>query len=173
MASLVSGIQILEQMGAYRVLFPFLFIFAITYAVLIKTKVFGENKNIAGVLSLSVAAIFILYSQAVDFLNLLIPFVTLFLIFLLLVILVVTSIGMKTDAISNALSRGGGVIILIFLIIITLAALSLVMNTGEEVPPEEDAMGGIVEVILSPTVLMIIVLFVIFSIAAYVITLDK
>lgn len=168
MASLVSGIQLLERFGAYRVLFPFLFIFAITYALLTKTKVLGENKNICGIISLSVAAIFIFYAQAVDFINLLIPFMTIFLVFLLLVVLVVTSIGMKSDSVASALSKGGGVIVLIFLIIISLVTLSLVLGENKYKPLE-----GVTSVLLSPTVLMIIILFIIFAVAAYVITLDN
>lgn len=45
----------LNQLGFFGFLLPWLFVFVVVYAVLLKTKVLGDNQRIMGVLSLVIA----------------------------------------------------------------------------------------------------------------------
>lgn len=185
MASLVSGIQFLDKFGAYRVLFPFLLIFAITYGVLSRTDLVGENKTVGLVISFVVAFVFVLSANAVQFINTLIPFFVAFMLIVLLILLVTAVTGVKLDALVGGVKKGGWVGIVIILVILTLVVSALVFpqfnpKTREAVdgggPNNEtggayETLGGTIDLFFTPTVLGLIVLFIIFAAAAYFMTL--
>ncbi|MEM2874305.1 MAG: hypothetical protein QW063_02590 [Candidatus Nanoarchaeia archaeon] len=88
-------IQLLQDFGFFRVVLPFLLIFAIIYAILIKTKVLGDpalggiGKTAPAIVALVVAFLVIVYSPVVDALALLLPntaFVLVLIVFLLMIL---------------------------------------------------------------------------------------
>ena len=169
MASLLGGIEFLENLGVYRVLFPFLLIFAITYGVISKTKFFGENQTVYIIVSAVVAFVFVLSAKAVEFINVLIPFVILFLVIILFIMIVTASTGVKVDAMVNSITKGGWIVILVMLVIIILTVNTIVFpDLGEE---SSNGFGGIITALISPTVIGLIVLFAVFAMAAYVVTI--
>ena len=47
MATLLDGVEILQNLGVYTTLLPFILIFAVAYGILDKTKILGKNKGVA------------------------------------------------------------------------------------------------------------------------------
>jgi len=51
----VALVNNLNSLGFFGFLLPFIFVFVVLYAILLKTKILGDNQRIIGVLSLVVA----------------------------------------------------------------------------------------------------------------------
>ena len=60
-------------LGYVMPIFSFLLIYAVIYAILVKTKILGENNTINSVVPLAVAIIFLLMPGAVSFVNFITP----------------------------------------------------------------------------------------------------
>lgn len=184
MASLVSGIEFLDKFGAYRVIFPFFLILAISYGILSKTKLFGENKGLCSLVSIVIAFFFVLSARAVTFISILIPFIIIFMIILFFIMFVTSSTGVSLEQISKGVSKGGWFIILLVLLIISFTVLNLtfpefnpetrdqINDTGDSTKAL-DVLGGITDMFFTPAVIGLIVLFMVFAIAAYVITMNN
>ena len=178
MASLITGIEFLENFGAYRVIFPFFLILAVTYGILSQTKIFGENKNLTAIISIVVAFIFVLSSKAVEFISTLIPFFITFAVLLFLFMMVTASTGVSIGDITKGVRKGGWLLIIIIMIIMSFVIMNLVFpeynpetRTNGEESETVDALGEIVDMFFTPTVMGLIALFAVFAIAAYVITI--
>lgn len=180
MASLVSGIEFLDKFGAYRVIFPFFLILAVTYGILSQTKIFGENKNLTIMISVVVAFVFVLSSKAVEFISTLIPFFIAFAVLLFLFMVVTASTGVSVESITKGVTKGGWLLILIIMIIMSFIVMNLVFpeynpETRTDAPESDtvDVLGQTIDMILTPTVMGLIILFAVFAVAAYVITIGK
>ena len=57
MVSLLMSVDFLKEFGVFSVIMPFIFILAITYGILTKTEVFGEDKVLNSVIAFVVAFI--------------------------------------------------------------------------------------------------------------------
>ena len=186
MATLVDAIGVLRDFGLYSTVLPFLLVTAALYALLLKYKIFGENKAINIIISSVVGLVFIGLSRAVAFVNLLIPVITVFLLLIILAVLIFTFMGVKTEDMSRAMSKAPVIIILFFVIIIlavfaqTFPEASIAIQapelaeqlnvTGEGQDPGALLFFQTVRIIFSPQILGVIVLFLVFGIAAYFMT---
>jgi len=193
MATLVDAIGALRQAGIYDTVLPFILVFAGLYALLLKYKPLGENKWINGIISFIIALVFLTAAKAIQFLNLLLPIITVLLILFILVILIFTFMGVKSESINETITKSPLVILMIFLIVVLVVLavalgpdVALVIQYPEVaeqlgitgVPENATAQeqGGIflffqaVRIITSPQIIGMIILFVIFGLAAYFIT---
>lgn len=59
MTGLPEIVSWLANFGIFTYYLPFFIVFAIFYAILVKTKIFGENKKVSGVISL-IAALYVM-----------------------------------------------------------------------------------------------------------------
>lgn len=87
-----TALRLLQDFGFFRVVLPFLLIFGITYAILIKTNVLGSTdnpvgKNIAGVIAAVAGFFFVVYTPVVDALAVLLPQASFLLVLALLVLM--------------------------------------------------------------------------------------
>ena len=57
--TLAEVVSWLTEYGIFTYYLPFLIVFAIFYAILVKTKIFGENKKVSGLISL-IAALYVM-----------------------------------------------------------------------------------------------------------------
>ncbi|MEM7819882.1 MAG: hypothetical protein QXD48_03580 [Candidatus Aenigmatarchaeota archaeon] len=108
----------LNQLGFFGFLLPWLFVFVVVYAILLKTKALGEDTKIMGVLSLVVSFFVIGYGgpAIADFFVNLFGLATLILAGILVVILFVAMAGgdvskIASSKISLAILVGIGIII--------------------------------------------------------------
>ncbi|MGB9675425.1 MAG: hypothetical protein ACPLYW_02435 [Candidatus Nanoarchaeia archaeon] len=198
MATLLDAIGILKQFGVYNTILPFLLITAAVYALLTKYKPFGELKFINGIISIVVGFLVISIMRAVQFINLFIPIFTIFLLLLVLSFLIFSFMGVKTETISEMLTKqpaAAGLFVLIILIIVIVVltqvfpeptmiiqypeqaeALNLSLVGPNATAREQAAAFGmlqVIRIITSPQILSLIILFVIFGITAYFIMREK
>ncbi len=91
-------IFLLQEFGFFRVVLPFLLIFAIVYGIIAKTKIFGDidskpmAKNVAAIVAFVAAFFVIAYTPVVDALMTLIPQASFLLVVALLVMMLIAFI---------------------------------------------------------------------------------
>ena len=87
MATLLDAIGILQATGFYSIVLPFILIFALTYAILEKTKLVGENKSIHVVIAAVFGFLFVGIAEASKFVAAFLPVISVFLIIMLFAVL--------------------------------------------------------------------------------------
>ena len=108
-------------------LFTFLFILIISYAVLDKFKLLGNNFAPKAIASFSIAMIFIFSTRMMKVVNMATPWFILLIVLGLFIVGILMFIGIKEDAISKAVKSGNVVwpiivvSLIIFIIVITTA----------------------------------------------------
>jgi hypothetical protein len=99
----------------------FLFVFILVYAVLVKTKVLGENNFVSLFIALIVASFFIVNVQLVEFVKLSMSWVSVFLICLFLILVLLSFVGKES---LEMFTKGKAVAGIVVAIVILLFALS-------------------------------------------------
>lgn len=132
-------LSLLNEFGFFRVVLPFLLVFALVYAIVMKSGILGKadqpwTRNIAAILALAIAFIFIAYTPAVEVLAILIPQASFVLVVALMLMMVIALVfpGMfkwigNEQKISPWLIIPGIAILIIFIAITGYAV-------GERVP---------------------------------------
>lgn len=112
-----------------RIVFVFIFVMAIIYAVLQKTKVLGDSKAIHSWIAISVALIFSLVSSTIDMLDIIMPSFTMLILFGFILSVVYIFLGGKASDIPSLFgevsgdTKTMGTWILIITILIFLAGI--------------------------------------------------
>src|SRR3990172_9828837 len=120
MATLLDAVGTLQSFGVYSTILPFLLITAVVYAVLLKYKTLGENKTVNAIIAIVIGLVFISVARAVNFINIILPFVTIFLVMLVLVMLIFTFMGVKGETISDAITKYPAIIFIFILIFVVI-----------------------------------------------------
>jgi hypothetical protein len=130
---LSNGIEIFRAFGFFNVILPFILVYAIVFGVLLKTKIFGDEKtdttrNISNVIALSTAFFVISATDVVEQMMGVIPQATFMLVIVLFLLMIYAMLGLNADeglfGSKSILTGGGmkaaafGVIILVFLLMI-------------------------------------------------------
>ncbi|MBS3151427.1 hypothetical protein J4443_03560 [Candidatus Woesearchaeota archaeon] len=85
------------DVGGFDVVLPFLLVFAVTFAILRKIRLFGENKNVDAIVSLILAAFLVSSTAIVEVLVGFLPRVSMIVLVLLMLILVVGIFSGKSE----------------------------------------------------------------------------
>jgi hypothetical protein len=112
-ANPISGLNFLMPV------FSFLFVFIVVYALIIKTKVLGENKTIALFISFILAVFFIVNLDMRDYLRSGAAWIAIFLVCLFLIITLITFTHGNIDAIKQPWLAWTLLVILILFFIIS------------------------------------------------------
>ncbi len=83
----------------FKPIFVFLFVFAILYAILEKTKIFGGAKGVNSLVAFVLALLFII-SDLVDVIDIATPWFTILFIMIIMMVLVFMFVGVKPETIS-------------------------------------------------------------------------
>ncbi len=167
-------IGILEH---FTPIFIFVLIFVIFYAVLIKTKLLGDNKGLMSLVAFVIALLFLITQAARDFVQVITPWFVILIIIAMCFLLIFMFLGIKPDAIATAISNEGTVwtIIIILLVLLGLA-LTKVLGPGiaaitqQEGSSDDGFMGNVAQVIFHPKILGMFFILVIASFAVKAIT---
>lgn len=129
-------LKLLEAFGVFRVLMPFLLIFAIIYAVLLKTKVLGKEDNsvtktTSAIVALAISFFVIASTPVVDALNKLIPQAAFLIVVVVLFLMVLVMLGVNLESESGGLTKWAGIIALV-VVILFLGMMGLIL--GPAVP---------------------------------------
>ena len=186
MATFLDAIGVLESLGFYDYIFPFILMFAITFGLLSAAKPFGEDQRVNIIVATIVGFLFISFSSAVAFVNLFIPLLMILMIVLIFIIMAFKFGGASSESVAKALQHPAGFGILIGVIIILIA---ITFSTSQpqltdmfspinesELSPEgfaltpEATMKQTIQTLFHPTVMGIIVMLAIFAVTVYMVT---
>ncbi|MFH2019979.1 MAG: hypothetical protein ABIJ34_01065 [archaeon] len=126
MASLLD----ISLLSHFSDVFVILFIFVSVYAILMVKKPFGDVKGINALMAFSVSMIFIFSRDAIEIVKQQVPWMIIFLVALMLILLLTTSIGAELPA---ALMSNIGTYILVIALIILVINIGL--RTGQQAGP--------------------------------------
>lgn len=107
--------------------FVFLLIYGIIFALLIKVKLFGDNKGTNALIAFAIAFLFILTPELLDLVKIITPWFTILFVFVLLLVLLFLFVGVKESEVASAFKDRGLIWVLIILgLTIMLFALTQV-----------------------------------------------
>jgi len=171
MPTLLEAIRLLDVLGFYRVVIPFILISAIIYGLLQKSKIFGDKAEVINALiSISVALIFVYFVQASEFLLQFIPYVTAVLVVLFLIVMIFLFMGTPEEQIVAALKSPAVYAVLIALIVVIALGVYGNLFFPSGAGGGGGAAGPSITWITSPPIAGLIALTVIFAMVAYLVT---
>jgi len=128
---LSNGIEIFRAFGFFNVVLPFILVYAIVFGVLVKTKIFGDEKsdtsrNVSNIVALATGFFVISATDVVEQLLGVIPQATFMLVMILFLLMMYAILGLNTDqglfgenSIFKAAKFGSfAVILIVFLLMI-------------------------------------------------------
>ena len=119
MAIDISGLQF------FLPIFSFLFVFLISYAILIKTKLLGEMPFVNVLVSFILAIVFMSFSSVELYIRTIIPW---FAVLFVIVFLVLLIAGLATKDLSGIMTKGFAWVIIAILVAVFLVAAIKVFN---------------------------------------------
>ncbi|MBU1111927.1 MAG: hypothetical protein ABIG93_00520 [archaeon] len=166
----------ISTLGYFDILFAFLLIFAIFYAILQKTSILGKNMGINGLVAVAVALLAILSDKVVQMINFMAPWFVVVFIFFILLLLVFQIMGAKDTDIALAVKDKAVQWVIIGIgLVIVFAAFATVfgqmflekgstdsdtaVNATDGSTTGGDFSSNVVSIIKNPKVLGLIVLF--------------
>lgn len=175
MASLADGVALLDQLGLFRVLAPFILITAATYGLLMKFTPLGDHKGINILVSSMIALVFVSATQAVDFVVTFIQYMTVIGTILLFFVILFLFAGVEQKTIAESAREPIVYVTLIAIVVIILFTVASQTLPQIGAATEGELVGTSVttkalQTLFHPTILAIIVMFMIFIVAAYAIT---
>ena len=102
MVSLLDSVSFMKDLGIFAVLIPFIFIFAVTYGMLLKTQPFGDDKTINGVVAFTIAFISLHMMPVLNFIQLVIPYLFALFMIIVLVLILFNFMGVKEDSMKES-----------------------------------------------------------------------
>ncbi len=129
MATLFQGFQTIE---IFNRLFLFLLVLFVLYALLEKSKFFGDNKSLHGVIALTVALLLASSTAATRIIQFMTPAFVVLLIFIVFILMTVKIFGYEDEAILNAIKERNYIIttLVVIGIIIGISAVAAVFGQG-------------------------------------------
>lgn len=168
MASILS-IGILDY---FAPAFVFLLVFGILFALLEKTRVFGDKSGINSLVAFSISILFLLMPDLVGIVKIITPWFTILFIFIMMIVMLFLFVGVKESEVAGAFSEKGMVwIIMLIVFVIFFYALTQVYGAqiqtiygGAETPDGDATVAQSVgKIIFHPKIMGMIVLLLIAS----------
>lgn len=132
--------------GYFGVIFPVLLVFLLVFAVLTKTKFFGDNKGVYALIAFAISMMMLFTPGVLSVINVMAPWFVFIFIFCIMILLALMVMGVSPDAIQNYMSGDWETVhwfILAFAIIIAIGSLATVY--GGSLLPYTDAEGNPVD----------------------------
>lgn len=151
--------------------FVWLLVFGVLFAILEKTKVFGEKTGINSLVAFSISLLFLLTPDLVNIVKVITPWFTILFIFVLMIVLLFLFVGVKESEISGAFSERGMVwIILMIMFVIFFYGLTQVYGAqiqtiygGAEAGADASVSQQVGKILFHPRVLGMVILLLIAS----------
>lgn len=147
----MASILELGLLDYFAPVFVGLLVYAIIYALLEKTKIFGDNKGTNGVIALAVALLFLLTPDVLGIVKIITPWFTILFIFLIMIVLLFMFVGVKQDQVAAAFSERGTVWIIIMICFVILF-YALMQVYGEQIHSIYAGEGGTADSSLSQNI---------------------
>jgi len=144
MAILVSGIDLLRELGFYQVIFPLILITAATFGVLTKLGIFGESRGLNLIISMMLGLIIISFAPAVKVLTFTLVYAMMLFSVVMFLVLIFMFMGLKMEDIANA-AKTSEVYVAIFAVTIIFLIIVLSQALPEFGDATRDVQSGTVE----------------------------
>lgn len=132
MMSFNDIVSYMQQYGIYDVVLPFLLIFAIMFAVLEKTKIFGENKtNINSIIALVIGLLLVAQKSIVDTILTFLPRAALIMVVILMYLLLLSMVAGQEQGYKGLQKIPLGIAMVVILVAVIIA-LSPSINISQE-----------------------------------------
>lgn len=112
--------------------FSFLFIFAVLFAILEKTKILGQNRGLNSLVSFTIAMLFLFTEPTRDLIKSVTPWFVILMVFVVFLLLIFLFIGIKEEEIAQTASQPGVVWFIIIVLVLIMGAI-LTQVFGEQV----------------------------------------
>ncbi len=187
MASLVSALGTMENMGLFDVILPLILIFALIFGVLEKTKIISDKAVVNVIIASAIAFIFTSFIKAGRFLRLMTPMIIGMLVVLLFIFLIFRFIGVKEEQLVGAFKKSivtyGLVIGLVILFVFVAMNTAFPELTAPQLQPrgtmnassnatmtqQQIFQQQMSDTLLNPVVIAMIVMLLTFTVAAFMI----
>ncbi len=178
----MEAVEVLNQIGIFDVLVPFMIVSAALYGVLEKSKLFGDRHDVNAMVAIAAGILSIVSLTLNRFILNFMPVVLIFAVFLLIVLLLITWMGLKPETIVKFLKEPA-VWMMLMIIILSLVTISLnqtrteisgnvsIGTPTEEVTPE--TLTDPMAVVTQPKVVGVIFVLVLFAVITYMMTAEK
>ncbi|MEA3329149.1 MAG: hypothetical protein U9Q06_00205 [Nanoarchaeota archaeon] len=132
----------ISWLNFYMPIFGFLFVFVVMFAILLKTKVLGDNVFTNSFISFIFAVIFITFAPGVDFITMVLPWFVILIVSLLLVLIIV---GFSQENMETFMKPWLGWAVIVLLMVIFLVSAIVVFNPviGPYLPGAESGEGAL------------------------------
>lgn len=163
------------ELAYFMPLFAFLLVFVITYALLAKTKLLGENPFTHIFISFCVAIIFFISPTAQQFARLSMPWVAVFIVCLVLIMLILAFVGGKVENVA-ASPVAAKIAVVVLLIIFLVSAIQVFGPVIEPYMPgstqerASEDLSNLADVLFHPTVIGAILLLAVAAVVSHVLT---
>lgn len=115
--------------------FIFLFITLIIYALLVKTKFFGDSPGINAIISISVGFLLLLTPQTREVISFVTPWFVILLVFIILFALIFMAFGAKDESVMRILKNPGMVFILVIVVFAVIVGAGFSKAFGKPILP--------------------------------------
>lgn len=125
----------LIDIGLLNILTPafvFLFIYGLLFALLEKTKPFGDNRGLNALIAVLIAFLFILSPDLIGIIKIMTPWFVVLFVFIIMIVLLFLFVGIKSETVAGAFEDQGmfwAILVVSFLILI----FALTQVYGEQV----------------------------------------
>ncbi|MBI4152999.1 hypothetical protein HY497_00615 [Candidatus Woesearchaeota archaeon] len=163
MATFIDTLGVLEY---FAPLFAAVLVFAVVFALLIKTKVLGENKVVSGIIAIILGILVLVIPNLVKLINFVAPWFVLIFIFLVLLLTTYRTFGMSEhnileyvlhDKPINWTIFAVGLIILVIGIFNVYGQQALELTQGES--SDSEFQSNVIDVVFSPQMLGLLLVF--------------
>ena len=131
--------------GYFGAIFPVLLVFLLVFAVLTKTKFFGDNKGVHSLIAFAIAMMVLVSPGVVSVINIMAPWFVFIFIFSMLFLVSLQFLGVKSEAITDYMTGDWSAvhwIILSIAIIIAIGSLATVYG-GSLLPYTESGQATV------------------------------
>lgn len=164
MATFIDTLGVLEY---FAPLFAAVLVFAVVFALLLKTKVLGENKVVSGIIAIILGILVLVVPNLVELINFVAPWFVLVFVFLVLLLTAYRTFGMSEhniveyvlhDKPINWTIFGVGVIILVAGIFNVYGQQALELTQGGE-SSDSEFQSNVIDIVFSPQMLGLLLVF--------------
>ena len=132
-------LTLIDQFGFFKVVLPFLLVFALVYAVVLKTKVLGDPtsnpwvRGVAAVIAFAAGFFVVAYTPVVSAIQTFVPEASFLILIVFFILLVLAMFGITTE--KELLGEGFPIALAVIGIIVVLIFLAIAgFSVGQSVP---------------------------------------
>ena len=162
MATFIDTLGILEY---FAPLFAAVLVFAVVFALLLKTKVLGDNKVVSGIIAVMLGILVLIVPDLVDLINFVAPWFVLVFVFLVLLLMVYRTFGMSEQNVLEYVLHDKPINWAIFAVGVIIIFAGIFNVYGQQALEstqgggDSDFQSNLIDIVFSPQMLGLLLVF--------------